>query len=240
MPVVAEHPDTTGASRAASSPSVAQRPVEALRQVKPKLRGWLHAGMTPVIFFAGLVLCVFAPTLTGRIGSAIYLVAALLLFGTSATYHRGTWNDKTYAVFRRWDHANIYVFIAGSYTPLALLLLEGRSRVILLSLIWACAIAGVLFRTLWIDAPRWLYTLLYVAMGWAAVGWLTQFWAAGGAVTVILIAVGGLLYTGGAVCYGLKRPNPSPTWFGFHEVFHACTILAAIVHYIAIAWVIFS
>ena len=132
MPAVAEHPDTTGASRAASSPSVAQRPVEALRQVKPKLRGWLHAGMTPVIFFAGLVLCVFAPTLTGRIGSAIYLVAALLLFGTSATYHRGTWNDKTYAVFRRWDHANIYVFIAGSYTPLALLLLEGRSRVILL------------------------------------------------------------------------------------------------------------
>lgn len=206
---------------------------------KPRLRGWLHLGMTPVIFLAGLALCVFAPTLTGRIGSAVYLISALLLFGTSATYHRGTWRERTLAAFRRWDHANIFVFIAGTYTPLALLLLEGRSRLMLLILIWTCAILGVLFRTLWLGAPRWLYTALYILMGWAALGWIDQLWRHGGPGVVLLIALGGLFYTAGAVCYGLKRPNPSPEWFGFHEIFHSCTILAAVAHYIAIAWVVF-
>ena len=202
--------------------------------IKPKLRGWLHAGMWPVLQLAGLALLVAAPTVAGRAGVAVYLVGASVLFGTSAVYHRGTWSDRVGGVLRRLDHANIFLVIAGTYTPLALMLLEGRDRVTLLALIWAVAAAGIAFKMVWMTAPRWLYTLLYLVMGWAAVGWLPQFWAAGGPLIVALIAFGGLVYTGGAVVYALKRPNPFPTWFGFHEIFHACTIVAAISHFAAI------
>lgn len=207
---------------------------------KPKLRGWLHAGMTPAVLLAGLVLAVFAPTLPGRIGGGIYLLAALMLFGTSATYHRGNWAPQTMAVFRRVDHSNIFVFIAGTYTPLCLLLLRGTSQVLLLSLIWGIAVAGVVFRSLWLNAPRWLYSMLYVAMGWVAIWWLPALWAAGGAAVVVLLIIGGVVYSLGALAYALKRPNPVPGWFGFHEVFHACTVIAAICHYVAIALATFS
>lgn len=208
--------------------------------VKPKLRGWLHLVMSPIAFFAGLTICVFAPTLAGRVGGAVYLLASLMLFVTSATYHLGSpWPDKIQQTFRRADHANIFIFIAGTYTPLCLTLLEGRDRITLLSLIWGIGVLGVGFRMAWLSAPRWLYTLLYVAMGWAAVGWLPQFWAAGGPAVVVLIIVGGVIYSLGAVAYALRRPNPSPAWFGFHEVFHACTVLAALCHYVAIALAVF-
>lgn len=207
---------------------------------KPRLRGWLHAAAVPIVLIGGLVLTVFAPTLTGRIGSGVYLLSALLLFGTSAVYHLGTWSPRTLAVFRRWDHSNIFVFIAGTYTPLCLMLLTGTSRIVLLSLIWGIAIAGVTFRILWLSAPRWLYSMLYVAMGWVAVGWLPAFWSAGGAAVVVLVIIGGVIYSLGAVAYAMKRPNPIPGWFGFHEVFHLCTVLAAICHYIAICFAVFS
>jgi hemolysin III len=138
------------------------------------------------------------------------------------------------------DHANIYLFIAATYTPLALQLLTGTSRVVLLTLIWSAALAGLLFRLFWLSAPRWLYTALYLLMGWAAVGWLGQFYRAGGALVLGLVIAGGLLYTVGAVVYALKRPNPSPRWFGFHEIFHACTIAAFISHYIAISIVTYT
>ncbi len=211
-----------------------------LAPAKPKLRGWLHLGMAPVAFIVGLVFTVFAPTLEGRIGCGVYTLAAVQLFGTSAAYHRGTWSEKTNAVFRRLDHSNIFIFIAGTYTPLALTLLEGRSQWTLLILIWSVAILGVAFRVLWLSAPRWLYTFLYVAMGWAALGWLGQFWAAGGPAVVILVMGGGLVYSLGAVAYATKRPRLSPTWFGFHEVFHACTILAALLHLVAIGLAVFG
>lgn len=199
------------------------------------LRGWLHLGMAPLVQLAGLVLLVATPSLVGRIGVAIYLVAATILFGTSAAYHRGHWSTKVGAVLRRLDHANIFLFIAGTYTPLALTLLDGLDRVILLSVIWGVAVAGITFKMLWMTAPRWLYTLLYVGMGWAAVAWMAQFWASGGPLVVGLIAAGGLVYTFGAVVYARKFPNPSPRWFGFHEVFHACTVVAAMCHFAAIA-----
>lgn len=208
--------------------------------IKPKLRGWLHLGMAPVAFILGLVFTVFAPTLEGRIGCGVYTLSAVQLFGTSAAYHRGTWSDKTNAVFRRLDHSNIFIFIAGTYTPLALTLLDGRSQWTLLILIWSIAIVGVAFRVLWLSAPRWLYTLLYVGMGWAAVGWLGQFWVAGGPAVVALVIVGGLVYSLGAIAYATKRPRLSPTWFGFHEVFHACTIVAAILHAVAIGLAVFG
>ncbi|GAA4896478.1 hemolysin III family protein [Tessaracoccus lubricantis] len=211
----------------------------AAGSIKPKLRGWLHLGMSPVIFIAGLAFTTFAPELIGRIGAAVYTLAAVQLFGTSAVYHRGNWSDRANAIFRRIDHSNIFVFIAGTYTPLTLSLLDGGARWSLLILIWSIAVLGVIFRTTWLSAPRWLYTLLYVAMGWAAVGWLNQFWAAGGPAVVVLLLAGGLVYSLGAVAYGTKRPQLSPTWFGFHEVFHACTIIAAVLHAVAIGLAIF-
>ncbi|MET1007972.1 MAG: hemolysin III family protein [Propionibacteriaceae bacterium] len=208
---------------------------DVLHAVKPKLRGWLHAGATPLAIAAGVVLICLAPTDLGRIGGAIFLAASVMLYGTSGLYHRGSWGDRGEAVLRRMDHANIYVFIAATYTPFALMMLTGSSRVLLLSVIWSAALAGLLFRLFWLSAPRWLYTVLYLAMGWAAVGWFKQFYDAGGLTVFLLILVGGLFYTFGAVVYGLKRPNPSPRWFGFHEIFHACTLLAFAAHYTAIS-----
>jgi hemolysin III len=208
-----------------------------LQVVKPKLRGWLHAGATPLAVAAGVVLICLAPTDLGRIGGAVFLVASALLYGTSGVYHRFSWGHRGEAVLRRMDHANIYVFIAATYTPFALMMLHGTSRAALLLLIWGAALAGLLFRLFWLSAPRWLYTLLYLAMGWAAVGWFGQFYTSGGPTVFGLILVGGLFYTFGAVVYGLKRPNPSPRWFGFHEIFHACTLAAFVAHYIAISMV---
>lgn len=204
-------------------------------EIKPRLRGWLHAATFPVALIGGVLLIVFAPTVLGKVGAAIYLACSLLLFGNSAVYHRGNWGPRTKAVLRRIDHANIFLFIAATYTPLSVLLLEGTSRIALLVLIWTAAALGVLFRVFWLGAPRWLYVVLYLLMGWAAVGWLGQFWSAGGPLIVGLIGGGGILYSLGAIAYALKRPNPVPGWYGFHEIFHTCTILAAACHYAAIA-----
>ena len=217
--------------------SAAEPLADAIQRVKPKLRGWLHAAVTPLATAAGIVLIALAPTSLGRIGGAVFLTASALLFGTSALYHRHTWGPRGEAILRRLDHANIFVFIAATYTPLALLLLTGQSRVVLLAVIWTAALAGLLFRLLWLSAPRWLYTLLYIGMGWAAVGWLPSFYRAAGPLPFTLICAGGLLYTAGAVVYGLQRPNPSPRWFGFHEIFHAFTIAAFCAHYAAISLV---
>ncbi len=204
-------------------------------EIKPRLRGWLHAAAVPLSLAGGIVVIALARTTPGRVGAAIYLAASLLLFGVSATYHRGRWGRTARALLRRIDHSNIFVFIAATYTPLAIAMLSGTSRILLLSLVWSAAALGVLFRVFWLGAPRWLYVLLYIAMGWAACGWMGAFWAVGGPLVVSLIVAGGLLYTFGAVAYARKRPNPSPAWFGFHEVFHLCTILAAACHYAAIA-----
>lgn len=231
-------PETAG-DEGTGGPSLVEEGREQVERiataVKPKMRGWLHTGMTPIVLFAGLALVVFGPTLTSRVAGAVYLLCALMLFGTSATYHRGNWSARVLNVFRRWDHANIYLFIAGTYTPLAANLLYGHSRVLLLTLVWSAALAGIAFRVFWLGAPRWLYTVLYVLMGWAAVGWMGDFWHTGGPAVVILVIAGGLVYSLGALVYGLKRPNPSPRWFGFHEIFHSATVVAAVLHYIAIA-----
>ncbi len=203
---------------------------------KPRMRGWLHAAMTPVMFVAILILMVRTDSRPGRAALAVYLVTALMLFGNSAAYHCLRWSERVSAVLRRFDHSNIALFIAGTYTPLAVLLVQGRSRVVLLTAIWACALTEVLCRNLWMGAPRWLYTGLYILMGWAAIVWLPQFWHAGGPAVVILIMVGGLFYTLGAVVYALKRPDPSPQWFGFHEIFHSGTVIGALCHFAAI-WI---
>ncbi|MDP9820603.1 PAQR family membrane homeostasis protein TrhA [Nocardioides massiliensis] len=208
---------------------------EAIADVKPKLRGWLHAVTAPLALAGGIVLVVLSPDTTTRIGSAVFAGTALLLFGVSAVYHRGTWSPKVWAFLRRFDHANIFLLIAGSYTPFTLLLLDDPQRTILLVTVWTGAILGMLFRVFWAGAPRWLYTPIYIALGWAAVFFIGDFAASGGAAVLTLLVVGGGLYTLGGIVYGLKRPDPSPRWFGFHEVFHTLTIAAFITHYIGVS-----
>jgi hemolysin III len=216
---------------------------EHLDEIKPRLRGWMHLGLTPLAFAGGIVLIVLSPDATTRWGSAVFACSALLLFGISALYHTRSWSPPVWAALRRFDHANIFVLIAGSYTPLTLMLLEGTQRVVLLTTVWVCAILGVLFRVFWIGAPRWLYTPLYMGLGWAAVffipgfidGATTRLGTATGTAVLILVAVGGALYTLGGVVYGFKRPNPWPQWFGFHEVFHVFTILAFVSHYVSVS-----
>jgi hemolysin III len=213
---------------------------EALAVVKPRLRGWLHAAMAPIALAAGIVLVCLAATPAAVVGAAVFLAASVLLFGTSGVYHRGTWRTRGQAVLRRMDHSNIFVFIAATYTPLALILLDGASRMILLTVIWAAAVGGLFFRLFWLSAPRALYTALYVVMGWTALGWLGAFYRAAGPAVVILVLAGGVCYTLGALVYGRKRPNPSPTWFGFHEIFHTATIAGFTCHYVAISMISYT
>ncbi|GAB3594872.1 hemolysin III family protein [Angustibacter peucedani] len=213
---------------------------EAVAAVKPHLRGWLHAGTFPLAVAAGIVLIALAPTTAGRVAAAVYTLTAALLFGTSAVYHRGTWSPRVQVLLKRMDHSNIFLIIAGTYTPFAALLLpEGRARTLLL-IVWGGALGGVLFRVFWVGAPRWLYTPVYIALGWVAVIYLPDFLHAGGVALLTLVCVGGGLYTAGGVIYALKRPNPSPTWFGFHEIFHACTVAAFTVHYIAVSFAVYT
>ena len=218
-----------------------------LREIKPKLRGWLHLATAPLTLAAGIVLVVMSPTATTRIGSALFAGSALVLFSVSAIYHTGTWSPRTWAFLRRFDHSNIFLLIAGSYTPFALILLEGTQQVVLLSVVWSGAIAGVAFRVFWTDAPRWLYTPIYIALGWAAVFFIPGFFRGAtdlglgvGIAVFTLIVAGGALYTLGGVFYGFKRPNPWPRWFGFHEVFHTFTILAFVSHYVGVSLATYS
>ncbi|HET7474625.1 MAG TPA: hemolysin III family protein [Dermatophilaceae bacterium] len=213
---------------------------ETVAAVKPRLRGWIHAGTFPLAVAAGIVLVTLAPNGAARLGAAVFAITAALLFGTSAVYHRGTWSPRLQGVLKRLDHANIFLIIAGTYTPFALLLLPSAQSRTLLLIAWAGALAGVLFRVVWVHAPRWLYTPCYVALGWVAVFYLKPLYEAGGAWVIALICAGGLLYTLGAVVYGTKRPNPSPRWFGFHEVFHAFTVAAFAVHYIAASLAVYG
>jgi hemolysin III len=216
---------------------------ESVAEAKPKLRGWMHLATAPLALAGGIVLIIMSPDATTRWGSALFSASALVLFTVSAVYHTGSWSPRVWAFLRRFDHANIFVLIAGSYTPLTLILLEGTQRTVLLATIWASALLGVLFRIFWTDAPRWLYTPIYIAMGWVAIVFLPDF-AHGaaerlggdvGTAVMVLIAAGGALYTLGGVVYGFQRPNPWPRWFGFHEVFHTFTIVAFVTHYVGIS-----
>lgn len=206
---------------------------ELTDQVKPRLRGWLHAGTAPLALAAGVVLVALSPTPQTRVTSVVFTVAAVLLFGTSAVYHLGRWSAPVAAVLRRLDHSNIFVLIAGTYTPLTVVLLPPSTARVVLWVVWGGTVAGILSRVLWLGAPRWLYVPLYLAQGWVAVWFLPEFYRSGGAAVLWLIVAGGLAYTLGAVVYAMKRPNPSPRWFGFHEIFHVGTVIGFGCHYAA-------
>ncbi|MFG2140405.1 hemolysin III family protein [Streptomyces sp. NPDC048650] len=228
------HRDSVGeGSHPAAAP--AEGAAGLVAPIKPRLRGWLHAGMVPAALIAGVALICLARTPQAALACAVYSVTALLLFGTSAIYHRGTWGSLGEAVLRRLDHANIFLIIAGTCTPLAVLFLPSDQRPVLLWVVWTGALVGIAFRVLWVAAPRWLYTPCYLALGWAPVRYLPDFLHTGGAAVLTLIVTGGLLYSVGAVVYALQRPDPSPRWFGFHEVFHALTVAGFTAHYIALA-----
>ncbi|HET6154042.1 MAG TPA: hemolysin III family protein [Marmoricola sp.] len=225
-------PAPTADKAAELSHEAALKVHDAMNAAKPRLRGWLHAATSPLAIAAGTVLICLSPTAATRVGSSLFAAAAILLFSVSAVYHRGTWSPKWWAFFRRFDHANIFFLIAGSYTPFALTLLHGSARITLLVIAWSGAILGVAFKMAWVNAPRWLSTPVYIALGWAAIFYAHDL-ASGGAAVTTLIVVGGALYTLGGIVYGLKKPNPFPGWFGFHEIFHVFTIAAFICHYTA-------
>lgn len=220
---------------------------ETIAEVKPKLRGWIHLASTPLVLAAGIVLIALSPTAETRVGSIFFVASAILLFSCSALYHRGTWSPKVWMVLNRLDHSNIFIFIAGSYTPFALILLDGRSQVILLATAWSGALLGIAFKVFWPSAPRWMSAPVYIALGWAALFFLPAFYdgatslGLGVGITIfVLIAAGGALYTLGGLVYGFQWPNPSPRVFGFHEVFHGFTIAAFVTHYVGISLATYS
>ena len=189
--------------------------------------------MSPISLVAGLILITLADELRGRITLGIFTLTAVTLFTCSALYHRVSWSDKNRAIWRRIDHSNIAVLIAGTYTPFAIYLLEADQAKILLILAWGGALLSSLLRIFWLSAPRWLYVSGYIALGWAAVIYMPDFLNSGGVAIFVLILVGCVLYSAGGVIYALKKPNFSINWFGFHELFHAMTAAAFICHFVA-------
>lgn len=218
--------------------------------VKPKLRGWLHLVNAPLTLAAGIVLIVLSPTASTRLGSAVFAGSALLLFTVSAVYHRGDghWSPRVHGFLKRFDHSNIFLLIAGSVTPFALLLLDGAARWTMLGVTWTGALSGVLMKVFWTGAPRWLSAPIYIALGWAPIFFFGDFFRGAmasygegmGIAVMVLVIVGGSLYTLGGIVYGTKRPNPWPRWFGFHEVFHTFTILAFVTHYVGVSLATYS
>jgi hemolysin III len=205
----------------------------------PRLRGLLHAYAAWVAAVAAVVLVLLAPDGQARAAAAVYGVGLCALFAVSGLYHRWRWNPRWRPLLRRLDHSTIFVFIAASVTPVASLVLDGTLRVVVLSVVWGAALAGVTMSVAWITAPRVLVAASYLAVGWAGVAGLPQLLDRLPAAPLLLLLAGGLLYSVGAAVYAAQRPDPWPRTFGFHEVFHALVIAAAIAHFVAMAgWVV--
>ncbi|GII22184.1 PAQR family membrane homeostasis protein TrhA [Planosporangium mesophilum] len=210
---------------------------------KPRMRGWLHAYAAGVAVVCGLVLCSLAAVRPGwapLLSCVVYSLTVVALFTTSALYHRRVWSERGYKIMRRLDHSMIFVFIAGTYTPFCVLLLPVKLATIILVTVWGGAVAGVTLKMVYPHARRWLSAPLYLALGWVALAVLPDILRHGGVTTLVLLVVGGAAYSIGAVFYALRRPNPWPTVFGHHEFFHACTLVAAISHHIAVYFALYA
>jgi hemolysin III len=203
---------------------------------KPRMRGWLHFYAFFTALACGIVLTALAPLAS----VAIYSISVCGLFGVSALYHRRVWTPRGYQIMRRLDHAMIFIFIAGTYTPFCALLLEPGKAKVLLAIVWIGALGGAAMSLIWPHAPRWVSAPLYLALGWVAIAVLPDILRNGGVTALVLLLVGGAVYSAGAIFYALRRPNPWPTVFGHHEFFHACTVVAAICHQIAIYFAVFA
>ncbi|MEV4417674.1 hemolysin III family protein [Catellatospora sp. NPDC049609] len=204
---------------------------------RPRMRGRLHVYGFFVAVVCGMVMVGVAATRPGPAAvasAAVYCVTVCALFAVSGLYHRRVWSERGYQTMRRLDHAMIFVFIAGTYTPLCVLLLSQAKAALVLTLVWIGALAGVTVSMIRPGAPRSVFALMYLGLGWAAVVILPDVAQVGGTVALSLLAAGGLVYSAGAVLFALRRPDPWPAVFGHHEVFHACTLVAALCHHIAI------
>ncbi|MGI8679652.1 MAG: PAQR family membrane homeostasis protein TrhA [Jatrophihabitans sp.] len=227
-------PDTHGPAAAIAT---------AVAELKPRLRGWLHTYAAAISIVSGAILVAVASATRGGVAglvTAIYCATVTLLFGTSALYHRRSWSPAAHRVMKRLDHSMIFVFIAGTYTPIAALTLPEGAMIAVLIAVWAGALIGVGLQMFWPGAPRWLSAPCYIALGWVAAFVFPDLLHNGGVAAFVLIAAGGVVYTIGGVVYAMKRPNPWPGVFGFHEVFHLCTLVAALCHYVAIWFAVFA
>ena len=201
-------------------------------EFKPTWRGWIHTGVLPFVVVAGIILIILSDGWAAKTASAIYFASSLLLFGNSALYHRFNWKPFTKKLLKRIDHSNIFLLIAGTYTPISVSGLVSEKGTTLLILSWTIAFFGIGFRIFWIGAPRWLYVPIYLGMGWVAMLYIVDLFNANVWMMSLVIA-GGLMYSVGAFIYGTKRPNPIPEHFGFHEIFHALTVAAFFCHWVA-------
>jgi hemolysin III len=202
---------------------------------KPRLRGVSHQWAFFISLGAGAALILAASGSTAVIAMSIYAFSLSAMLGTSALYHRVTWTPDVRQWMRRLDHTMIFIFIAGTYTPFALLVMHGSLADAVLIVVWASAAGGVILNLLWITAPYWVTSVVYLSTGWVAIVTLPQLWEEIGPVGVGLIALGGALYTAGAIIYARRRPDPRPQVFGYHEIFHVLVIAAAAVQYAAVA-----
>src|SRR3954451_3089027 len=208
---------------------------ELAEALKPRLRGVLHEAAFAISLVTGTVLICLADGTHERIAASVYATSVALLFGTSAAYHRGSWSPRAHAVMARLDHSMIFLLIAGTYTPFCLLLLHGTQRWVFLGIVWGGALGGIVLRNTVRQPARWLFVGLYLALGWVAVGIMPDVLRYGGVAVLVLLLVGGAFYSAGAVVHAGGKPTPSPRWFGFHEVFHALTLLAFVTHYVAVS-----
>ena len=205
--------------------------------LKPRLRGLSHQWAFFVSLLTGGALVVSAPTAKATVAAAVYAASVAGLFGASALYHRINWaSAKARAWMRRLDHSMIFLLIAGTYTPFAILALHGPLSTAILIAVWAGALAGIVFKLVWITAPKAVVASVYVVLGWVAVAAFPQLISRLGVLPTALVAAGGVLYTVGAVIYALRRPDPVPTVFGYHELFHSLVIAAAALQYAVVAF----
>ncbi len=203
-------------------------------RVKPRLRGVIHYYSFWSALALGAVLVALANGEREVFAMLIYAAGICGLFGISALYHRHDWKPKARAWMRRLDHSMIFVFIAASITPFALLVVHGTLAVTILAIAWGGALAGVLLTLLWVNAPKWLSVLVYVALGWVGILAVPQIFSALGWVALAGLALGGVLYTAGGIIYAIGRPDPAPETFGYHEIFHSLVTGAAGAHYAVI------
>jgi len=203
---------------------------------KPRLRGVLHQAAFSVALVIGTLLVVSADGTRASVAASVFAGSVAAMLGMSALYHRITWSPRVRPWMRRLDHAGIYLLIAGSYTPVGLLTLSGRMRVVVLAVVWSGALLAIGLKFAWVTAPKWVSVVIAIALGWVGVVAMPDVWRHAGPAAAALLAGGGLAYTAGAIVYARKRPDPVPLVFGYHEHFHALTLVAVTCQYVAIAF----